>query len=51
VSDEELRAHCRKRLAGYKIPKYFVRVGELPRNGAGKVLKYQLREEYAQIRT
>jgi fatty-acyl-CoA synthase len=51
VSDEDLRAHCRKRLAGYKIPKYFVRVTELPRNGAGKVLKYQLREQYAQIRT
>jgi fatty-acyl-CoA synthase len=51
VTDDELRAFCRQRLAGYKVPKHFVRVAELPRNGAGKVLKYELREQYAQIRT
>ena len=39
VSDDELAAHCRERLAGYKVPKVFVRHAELPRNAAGKLLR------------
>lgn len=42
-----LRAYCRERMASYKVPKYFVRRAELPRNASGKVLKYVLREQYA----
>jgi fatty-acyl-CoA synthase len=49
ISDEELREHCRAHLAAYKCPKHWVRVEELPRNPAGKVLKYQLRDTYAGI--
>ncbi|TSD94091.1 long-chain fatty acid--CoA ligase [Skermania sp. ID1734] len=45
----ELRAFCREQLAGYKVPKYFVFVDELPMNASGKVLKYQLRHTYADI--
>jgi fatty-acyl-CoA synthase len=44
VDEEELDAHCRKRLAKYKTPKGFRFIDELPRNPSGKVLKRELRE-------
>jgi fatty-acyl-CoA synthase len=44
-----LGAFCRERLASYKVPKYFVRQDELPRNASGKVLKYVLREQYEKV--
>jgi long-chain acyl-CoA synthetase len=44
VSDEELRAFCRKHLADFKVPEYVeIRTEPLPRNPAGKVLKNLLR--------
>jgi fatty-acyl-CoA synthase len=49
VSEEELIALCRERLAGYKKPSAVVFVDELPRNAAGKVLKRQLRDAYADV--
>lgn len=45
ASDEELEALARERLAGYKVPRRFIHVEELPRNAAGKILKRQLRDE------
>jgi acyl-CoA synthetase (AMP-forming)/AMP-acid ligase II len=48
VDEEELIAHCRDRLAGYKKPSAIVAVDELPRNAGGKVLKRSLREEHAE---
>ncbi len=42
VSDYELLAFCRERLAGYEVPKAIVRVQALPRNAAGKLLRSQL---------
>jgi fatty-acyl-CoA synthase len=44
-----LRAFCRERLAGYKVPKHFVFAEQLPRNASGKILKYQLRAAHADI--
>jgi acyl-CoA synthetase (AMP-forming)/AMP-acid ligase II len=41
--DAELDAWARQRLAGYKIPRRWVRAGTLPRNATGKVLKHELR--------
>jgi fatty-acyl-CoA synthase len=41
----ELHAHCRKLLAGYKVPARFVLVDDLPRTGSGKVLKHVLKAE------
>jgi acyl-CoA synthetase (AMP-forming)/AMP-acid ligase II len=32
-----LLAHCKQRLAGYKVPKHVVTVAAIPRNPAGKV--------------
>ncbi|HKP90865.1 MAG TPA: AMP-binding protein [Thermoleophilaceae bacterium] len=43
VPDGELLAHCRGRLAPFKVPKSLVRVDELPRNAAGKVVRRELR--------
>jgi len=39
-------AHCRERIADFKVPQYVsVRTEPLPRNPGGKILKKQLREE------
>lgn len=42
-----LQAHCRERVAGYKVPKQVeLRAEPLPKSGAGKVLKRALREPF-----
>jgi long-chain acyl-CoA synthetase len=47
VTPEELIAHCRGRIAGYKIPRAIdVRSDPLPKSGAGKLLKNRLREPF-----
>jgi O-succinylbenzoic acid--CoA ligase len=38
-----LRAHCLERLAGFKVPKAFELVDELPRTASGKVRRADLR--------
>lgn len=45
VSDYDLLAFCRERLAGYQVPKRVVRVGSLPRNAGGKLLRGRLADE------
>jgi o-succinylbenzoate---CoA ligase len=40
---EELRRHCASQLAGYKVPKRFEFVSELPRTASGKLLRRALR--------
>jgi long-chain acyl-CoA synthetase len=42
VDEKELRAFCRDNLAGYKVPKHFDVVADLPRTPTGKVLKRML---------
>lgn len=37
---------CKARLAAFKVPKAVVFVAELPKNTAGKVLKFVLRDQY-----
>jgi acyl-CoA synthetase (AMP-forming)/AMP-acid ligase II len=46
LSEEEIIEHCKQNLASYKKPKSVHFVEELPRNAAGKVLKYELRRQY-----
>jgi acyl-CoA synthetase (AMP-forming)/AMP-acid ligase II len=46
VSESDLTAFCAERLAGYKKPRSVDFVAELPRDGAGKLLKRQIREPY-----
>jgi fatty-acyl-CoA synthase len=49
VTSEVVIAHARSVLAGYKTPKYVVIVDQLPKNPSGKILKRQLRDEYAHV--
>ncbi len=44
--ETELSDLCRSQLAGYKRPKSFDVVGEMPRSAAGKLLKRRLRAPY-----
>jgi long-chain acyl-CoA synthetase len=46
VSEADLIAHCRERLARYKCPTSVDWVDSLPRNPSGKVLKKDLRAPY-----
>ncbi len=46
INNEEVQKFCRQELAGYKIPKVIYQMNQLPRNASGKILKYQLRENY-----
>ncbi len=40
--DSALRAHCRSRLAGYKVPREIRVIDKLPRNPTGKIMRRQL---------
>ena len=44
---EELKTHARENLARFKVPKRVFFVDDLPRNTAGKILKRELRERFA----
>jgi fatty-acyl-CoA synthase len=44
VSQEDLLAHCRKHLAGFKMPKEIV-FGALPKTSTGKIQKFILRQQ------
>jgi long-chain acyl-CoA synthetase len=47
VTPEQLIAHCRERIAAYKVPRSIeIRTDPLPRSGAGKLLKNVLREPH-----
>lgn len=46
ITDEDLRAHCKEALAGFKVPKRFVLVDSLPKTATGKIQKHRVREEH-----
>jgi acyl-CoA synthetase (AMP-forming)/AMP-acid ligase II len=46
VTAEELTAHCRTRIAGYKLPRSVDFVATLPKTGSGKIQKTALREPF-----
>ncbi|MFD3474540.1 acyl-CoA synthetase [Streptomyces sp. NPDC058695] len=46
VTEAELIAHAREKLAHFKAPKRVVFVDELPRNASGKILKRELRDRF-----
>ena len=43
LTADELLAHCRKNLTGYKIPKFVEFRKELPKTNVGKILRRELR--------
>jgi fatty-acyl-CoA synthase len=47
VTEEQLIAHAREKLAAFKAPKRVVFVDALPRNASGKILKRTLRDRLA----
>jgi acyl-CoA synthetase (AMP-forming)/AMP-acid ligase II len=49
VTEQEIIAFGRERLAGYETPKRVVFVEELPQTVGGKVLKYRLRERLGAV--
>jgi fatty-acyl-CoA synthase len=48
VSDEDLKAHVKAHLAGYKAPREVEFMAELPRNATGKILKKDLHAREAE---
>ena len=49
ATEEELVAYCRDRLAGFETPKAVVFAAQLPETVGGKVLKYRLRAQHADL--
>jgi long-chain acyl-CoA synthetase len=47
ASAEEMRAFCRERIAGYKVPRSIDFVDALPKTTTGKISKQELRTRYA----
>jgi long-chain acyl-CoA synthetase len=47
VTEESILAHCRDKLTNYKRPRSVLFVNELPKSNVGKILRRELREQYA----
>ncbi|MFK7965222.1 MAG: acyl-CoA synthetase [Burkholderiaceae bacterium] len=46
LSEEQVIAHCKEQLAGFKVPKQVFIAESLPKNPSGKILKRDLRLSY-----
>ena len=46
MSQDEIIAHCRERIGGYKIPRRMAFVDQMPKSAMGKILKTELRRIY-----
>jgi acyl-CoA synthetase (AMP-forming)/AMP-acid ligase II len=46
LTAEDVQAHCRQLIAGYKCPRSVEFRSEMPLSAAGKLLKFKLREAY-----
>jgi fatty-acyl-CoA synthase len=49
ITADDVTAHARATLAGYKRPKYVVLADALPKNPSGKILKRELRAAHAEL--
>ncbi|MCB1742618.1 MAG: AMP-binding protein, partial [Gammaproteobacteria bacterium] len=47
LQEAALRDYCRSQLTGYKRPKHIVFVDELPKSNVGKILRRELRDQFA----
>jgi len=46
ATEEEIKAFCRGKMAGYMVPKSVVFVEDLPVTAVGKVLRRKVKEKY-----
>lgn len=44
VTEEDIIAHCKQHLAGFKVPRHIV-FGEVPKTSTGKIQKFELRKQ------
>jgi fatty-acyl-CoA synthase len=49
LSEDEVRAHCRGRIAHYKIPRHILFVDAFPMTVTGKVQKFAMRERTLEL--
>lgn len=49
ISEDEIIAHCKTGLAGYKVPKKVIFLDDIPKNPGGKFLKRDLRKEFKDV--
>jgi acyl-CoA synthetase (AMP-forming)/AMP-acid ligase II len=49
VTGADLIEYCRQRMSSFKKPEHVVLVRELPRNSVGKLLRRELRSDYANL--
>ena len=47
LTEESLRAYCKEHLTGYKCPRHIEFAHELPKTNVGKILRRELREQFA----
>ena len=45
LTEDDVLAHCRGRIASFKIPRHVVFVDDFPMTSSGKIQKVKLREE------
>jgi acyl-CoA synthetase (AMP-forming)/AMP-acid ligase II len=50
LSAQDILAHCKQQIAGYKCPRSIELRSELPLSAAGKLLKFKLRQAFWQDR-
>lgn len=48
-TEDELRHWCRRHLSGFKVPKRFHLITEIPRNSIGKIMRNELAEHAANL--
>ena len=47
LTEESLRAYCKEHLTGYKCPRHIEFAHDLPKTNIGKILRRELREQFA----
>lgn len=45
LSEEDLKAYCKGKIAHFKIPEYYMFIDQYPMTASGKVQKFKLREQ------
>ena len=47
MTEEEMKDYIKSHMARHKVPRYIEFVEDFPKNAAGKILKYKMREDFA----